>query len=62
MKTEAEIKLDNALNEYFAKFGENYPLLITALASTEEIIEDVEACIANGEPKPEPELDEDVDY
>ena len=62
MKSEEEKKLDKVLDEYFDKFGENYPFVITSMASTDEIIADVRKYIEKGEPKPEPEYDEDVDY
>ncbi|MBQ1771745.1 MAG: hypothetical protein II000_07370 [Clostridia bacterium] len=62
MKTEDEIKLDNALDEYFDKFGENYPLVITSMMTNDEIIADINKYIKSGKPKPEPKLNKRYDY
>ncbi len=62
MKTEEDIKLDQALDEYFEKFGENYPLVITSMMTTDEIIADVRKYIAKGKPKPEPKYNSRYNY
>lgn len=62
MKSETEIELDRLLDEYFEKFGENYPLVITSMMTDEEIIKDVKKYLKKGKPKPEPKLDDDLIY
>lgn len=52
--TPEEIELEKVLNEYAEKFDRNYPLVITSLMSTEDIIKDVRKYIEKGKPKPEP--------
>ena len=39
--TPEEIELEKVLDEYAEKFDRNYPLVITSLMSTEDIIKDV---------------------
>ena len=55
-------KLEKALDEYYEKFDENYPLVITTMMSAEEIIEDVQAAIRNNKKKDPPEYEEGADY
>lgn len=53
-----EERFEKALNDYREKFGKNYPLVITSLASTEDVIADIEKCIRKGKSKPEPKFRE----
>ena len=52
--TPEEIELEKVLDEYAEKFDRNYPLVITSLMSTEDIIKDVRKYIEKGKPMPEP--------
>lgn len=55
-------KLDEALNKYYDRFGENYPLGISENRTTDEIISDVELCIETGDKAEEPSYEDDADY
>lgn len=55
-------KLDAALNKYYERFGENYPLCISENRTTGEIISDVELCIETGTKAEEPLYEDDADY
>lgn len=56
-------RLEELLNMYFEKFGENYPLQITGEEDDETIIADIKDCIADNEPAPRPDYkNNDVDY
>ena len=54
--------LEQMLNAYYEKFGENYPLMITATVDADEIIEDIVQCIENNTPATPMELDPEYDY
>ena len=54
--------LEELLEEYYEKFGENYPLMITSMLSSEEIIDDIRACLESGKPAQPMELDPELDY
>ena len=47
-------KLDAALNKYYERFGQNYPLCISKNRTTGEIISDVELCIETGDKAKDP--------
>ncbi|MDE6941661.1 MAG: hypothetical protein K2P40_12050 [Lachnospiraceae bacterium] len=55
-------KIDAALNKYYERFGENYPLGISEVRTTDEIISDIERCIETGDKAEEPLYEEYVDY
>lgn len=55
-------KLEKALNEYFAHFGENYPLVITYTITDDEVIEDISRCIETNTKAKKPEYEDGVDY
>ena len=42
-------KIDAALNKYYEGFGENYPLGISEIRTTDEIISDIEPGIETGD-------------
>lgn len=50
MKTKEEKAFDKLLDEYFDKFGKNYPLDITSMLTTEEHINRLKSAIADGKP------------
>ena len=54
--------IEKALKQYYEVFGQNYPLMITSDKTDEEILEDIERCIASGEPAAEPVYEEDMVY
>lgn len=54
--------IEKALQRYYDVFGQNYPLMITSDKSEEEILEDINRCIASGEPAAEPEYEDDTVY
>lgn len=54
--------LDELLREYFDAFGEDYPIMITAMVSADEVIEDIRKCLINGKPATPMELEEGLDY
>ena len=62
MKTQEEIEFDNLLDEYFEKFGTDYPIDRTSLMTTEEIMRDVRKCIDTGKKKPEPKYRKGLIY
>ena len=54
--------LEEWLNKYYDKFGEDYPLLITTMLSEDEIIEDIRRCIDNNVLAEPLDLDPELDY
>lgn len=54
--------LEEWLNRYYDKFGEDYPLLITSMLSDKEIIRDIRKCLESGERAEPLELDPELDY
>lgn len=54
-------KLDAALNRYYERFGENYPLGISESRTKDELIADIELCIDTGRKAEEASYD-DADY
>lgn len=54
--------LEQMLNAYYDKFGENYPLMITEVVDADEVIEDIVRCIENNEPATPMELEPGLDY
>lgn len=50
MKTKEEKAFDKLLDEYFDKFGKNYPLDITSMLTTEEHINRIKSAIADDKP------------
>lgn len=50
-------KFEKALDEYEKMFGENYPLVIVSQMSDEEIIAEIERCIASETPAKGPKYD-----
>jgi len=55
-------KIDIALDRYYEKFGENYPLCISETRTADEIIADIELCIDTGNKAEEPLYEDDADY
>lgn len=53
---------EKKLEEYFEKFGTNYPLMITASIDEKKIIADIDKCIKNGTEAKEPEYVDGADY
>ena len=54
--------MEEALEKYYKRFGENFPLMIVGSMNDKEIIDRIELCIEKGIPEKEPEYDEDADY
>lgn len=54
--------LDELLNEYYDRFGEDYPLMITATISADEVIEDIRKCLISGKRAKPMELEAGLDY
>lgn len=54
--------LEEALNDYYEHFGENYPLMITGSVPVDEIIDDIEQCIEKNEKAEEPKYEDEADY
>lgn len=54
--------LEKALNDYYEKFGENYPLFIGTDKTEEEIIDEIKTCISNNTLAKAPIFDENCDY
>ena len=54
--------LGELLKDYYEMFGENYPLMITATVSADEVIEDIRKCLINGERAKPMELEAGLDY
>ena len=54
--------LNEALEAYYEKFGENYPLCITDDKGNDEIIEDIELCIETNKVAEPPKYEKDIDY
>lgn len=54
--------LDKALDKYYNHFGTNYPILIVGYYEEEEIIADIEQCIASDCPAKEIEYDDECEY
>lgn len=52
-------EFDDLLNEYYEKFKEPYPLVITQMG---DVSEDIKNCIKTGKPAKEPEYEEGADY
>ena len=50
MKTKEEKAFDKLLDDYFDKFGKNYPLDITSCLSTEEHISRIKSAIQDDKP------------
>lgn len=56
------MNLDEALQAYYERFGENYPLCIADDKSEEEIIDDIELCIEKNKVAEPLDYEEDNDY
>ena len=54
--------IEEALKRYYKAFGKNYPLMITSEKTEEEILADIEKCIASGTPAAEPEYEDGMVY
>jgi hypothetical protein len=54
--------MEEALERYYQKFGENYPLMIADTKTDEEIIERINRCIKTNQPESEPEYNDGSDY
>lgn len=54
--------IEKLLNEYYEKFGENYPLSVGDGRSSKEIIKDIKHCIESGEKAESMIYDEDKIY
>lgn len=57
-----EERFEFLAKEYRSKFGEFYPVFMTTMLSTEELIADIEDCLRTGKKKEIPDLQEGVDY
>lgn len=56
------ITLKQALEEYYIKFGKNFPICITDTSSDNEIIEKIKKSIKNNKEEQEPDFEDDFDY
>lgn len=54
--------LEKALNAYFTKFGENFPLCITDCREDAEIIAEIKRCIETDVKAEEPEYEDENEY
>lgn len=54
--------MEEALNRYREKFGENYPMMIVGMQTDEEIIRRINHCIDTNTPEEEPKYEEGADY
>ena len=54
--------LDKALQMYYDKFGENYPLGVADDRDDSEILADIRECIFNNKPAEEPEYEKGLVY
>lgn len=54
--------LNQALNQYYERFGENYPLYIVRTTSDEKEMEKVLQCIRSGEKAKEPSYESGAIY
>ena len=54
--------LSAALDKYYGKFGENYPLCISACREDAEIIAEIEECITIGRKAKKIEYADNIDY
>lgn len=54
--------LSAALDKYYEKFGENYPLCISACREDAEIIAEIEECINTGRKAKKIEYADNIDY
>lgn len=50
MKSKEEKQFDDLLDKYFEKFGQNYPLNITSLLTTEQHISRIKSAISDNKP------------
>lgn len=55
-------RLDVLIDEYFERFGEMYPLVITDMRSEQEVEKDIERCIRTGKKKKAPKLKQGLFY
>lgn len=55
-------KLDSLLYQYWKKFNEAFPIMLTRQMSTEELIENLENCIENNVKYDIGKLDSNADY
>ena len=54
--------LKQMLEEYYIKFGKNFPICITDTSSDDKIIKKIKNCIKNNEEQPELDFEDDFDY
>ena len=62
MKTVEEKQFDALLDEYFDKFGKNYPLDVTSTLSTQEHKERLRNALRDNKAVPEEKNEPNVDY
>ena len=55
-------RYDELCDKYFERFGKNYPYMFTGSMTLKQACEEMEQCLKDGKPKPEPELDKDKVY
>lgn len=55
-------KLDDLLYQYWKKFNEGFPIMLTRQMQTKELIETLEKCIKNNVKYDAGELDANADY
>lgn len=53
---------DKLLDEYFERFGENYPLVITSQVSLSEHAKRIRKCLDSGRKAPEPKYEAGAVY
>lgn len=54
--------MEEALNKYYAHFGENFPLAMGESLDEAEVIAQIEHCISTNTKAPEPEYEDGNDY
>lgn len=53
--------MEQKLNEYAKKFGENFPIFMVRGMSEDKVVKTIDECIKNNKPY-EVETDDDVSY
>lgn len=55
-------EVEKVLNQYYEHFGKNYPLGANGNLADEEIIADIQRCIAEKHDAEQPSYEENADY
>jgi len=53
---------DKLLDEYFDRFGENYPIVITSSVNFDDCAKQIRKCIESGKKAPAPEYEDKAVY